>query len=176
MEGRDSLAVDLAMHALEREASERYKGFVVRNRLKRVSNEAVRCNAFMHKEELRRFPYRYIEFLKSRDGCVLRSNCEMREAFWVHFRDRFARYRELLVQEFCSYLVDFPCLGTAETPSCQDMVTECVYMPFHFIRVLSRSFFIERMMYFGDCCAPDDAKVYLLYRMMRIVVSSGSLE
>ena len=34
----DSVAVDLAKGELELEASERYKGFVVRNRLKRVPN------------------------------------------------------------------------------------------------------------------------------------------
>ena len=55
VEGEDSLAVDLASLDLERKASERYKGFVFRNRLKRVSNEAMRCSAFMRKEELRRY-------------------------------------------------------------------------------------------------------------------------
>ena len=88
---------DLARRNLEREASECYKGFVVRNRLKRVSNEAVRCNAFMRKEELRRYTDRYIEFVKSPDGRMLRSNREMREAFWAHFRDHFVRYPDLPV-------------------------------------------------------------------------------
>ena len=46
----DSVAVDLVKGDLEREASEGYKCFVVRNRLKRVSNEAVKYNAFMRKE------------------------------------------------------------------------------------------------------------------------------
>ena len=68
-----SLAVDLAKLDLEREASERNKGFVVRNRLKRVSNEAVRCSAFLRKEELRRYSDRYIEFVKSPDGHMLTS-------------------------------------------------------------------------------------------------------
>ena len=40
----DSLAVDLALRDLEREASERYKGFVVRTGLKRVFNKAVKCS------------------------------------------------------------------------------------------------------------------------------------
>ena len=110
---------------LEREASERYKGFVVRNRLKRVSNEAVRCSAFMRKEELRRYSDRYIEFVKSPDGHVLRSNREMREAFWAHFRDRFARCPDLPFQEFRNYLPDFPRLGGAEAASCEGLVTEC---------------------------------------------------
>ena len=56
-----SLAVDLAKRDLECEASERYHGFVVRSRLKRVVNEDVKYNAFTREEEVRRFPYRYIE-------------------------------------------------------------------------------------------------------------------
>ena len=107
----ESVAVDLARRDLEREASERFKGFVVKNRLKRVSNEAVRCNAFMREEELRRFPCRYIEFVKSSDGRVLRSNREMREAFRAHFCDCFARCPDFPVQEFRNYLTDFPRLG-----------------------------------------------------------------
>ena len=125
VEGGDSLAVDLARRDLERKASERYKGFVARNRLKRVSNEAVRCNAFMCKEELRRYTDQYIEFVKSPDGHVLRSNREMCKAFWAHFRDRFARCPDLPVQEFHNYLADFPCLRAAEAASCEGLVTEC---------------------------------------------------
>ena len=68
MEAGDSVAIDLAKGDLEREASERYKGFVVRNRQKRVPNEAVKCNAFMRKEELRRFPCRYIKCVGAPDG------------------------------------------------------------------------------------------------------------
>ena len=121
----DSLAVDLARRDLERDVSERYKGFVVRNRLKRVSNEAVRCNAFMRKEELRRYIDRYIEFVKSPDGRVLRSNREMREAFGAHFRDRFVRCPDLPVQEFRNYLADFHRLREVEAASYEGLVTEC---------------------------------------------------
>ena len=46
MERRDSLAADLARWDLEREASQRYKGFVVRSRLKSVPNESVKFGAF----------------------------------------------------------------------------------------------------------------------------------
>ena len=63
VERADSLAVYLARQNLEREASERYKGFVVRARLKRVFNETVKCNAFVSEEEVRRFLHRYIEFV-----------------------------------------------------------------------------------------------------------------
>ena len=42
---RDSLCVELARGDLERESSERYKGYVVRSRLKRVLNEAVKSDA-----------------------------------------------------------------------------------------------------------------------------------
>ena len=110
---------------LGREASERYKGFVVRNRLKRVPNEAVKCNAFMRKEELRKFPCRYIECVNSPDGRVLRSSREICEAFRTHFRGCFARCPDLQVQEFLNYLADFPRLGEAEAASCEGVVTEC---------------------------------------------------
>ena len=52
----DSLTVDLARQKLERETSERYKGFVVRTRLKRASNEAVKCNAFCMRKKCEDFP------------------------------------------------------------------------------------------------------------------------
>ena len=106
-------------------ACERYKGFVVRNRLNRVSNEAMRCNAFMRKEELRRFPGRYIECVKSLDMCELRSNREIREAYRTHFRERFARCPDLQVQEFRNYLADFQRLEEMETASYEGVVTEC---------------------------------------------------
>ena len=59
------------------------------------------------------------------NGNVLRSNREMRETFRAHFRDCFARCSDLPVQEFCSYLADFPCLREAEGASCEGLVTEC---------------------------------------------------
>ena len=110
MERGDSLAADLARQDFEREASERYKDFVVRSRLKRVPNEAVKCDVFARKEEVRRIPPRYIEFVKSPDG---------------HFRDRFACCPDLPVQEFRSYSADFLCLQEAEAASCEGLVTEC---------------------------------------------------
>ena len=125
MEGGDSLAIDLAKGDLEHEASERYKGFVDRNRLKSVSNEAMKCSAFMRKEELRRFLCRYIKCINATDGRVLRSNHEIREAFRTHFQDRFARCPDLQAQEFRDYLADFPRLGEVEAASCEGAVTEC---------------------------------------------------
>ena len=74
----------------------------------------MRCNAFICKEKLRRFPYWYIEFVKYPDGRVVRA----------HFRDRFARCPDLPVQEFRNYLADFPWLGAAEVASCEVLVTE----------------------------------------------------
>ena len=125
MEGGDYLAVDLARRNLEREASKCYKGFVVRNRLKRVSNEAVRCNAFMRKEVLRRYTDRYIEFVKFPDGRMLRSNRKMCKAFRVHFRHHFARCADLPVQEFHHYLTDFPRPGVVEAASFEGLDMEC---------------------------------------------------
>ena len=74
---------------------------------------------------MRRFPDRYIDSIKTSDGRVLRSNREMRDAFRVHFRDRFARCPDLPLQEFRSYLDDFPRLGAAGAASCEGVVTEC---------------------------------------------------
>ena len=67
--GGESLTVELAS-----ETSERYKGFVVRSRLKRVLNEAVKLNVTAHEEEARRFPGWYIVSVQSPDGCMLQSN------------------------------------------------------------------------------------------------------
>ena len=72
-----------------------------------------------HEEEVRRFPSWYIDSVKSLDVCVLCSNREIHDAFWVHFPDCFARCPDLLLQEFRSYLADFPCLGVAEADSCE---------------------------------------------------------
>ena len=120
-----TVAIDLAKGDLEHKASECYKGFIVRNRLKRVSSEAVKCNALLHKEESRMFPHRHIKCINTPDGCVLRSSCEICEAFQVHFRDHFARCPDLQVQEFCNYLADFPHLGEVEAASCEGVVMEC---------------------------------------------------
>ena len=56
---------------------------------------------------------------------MLGSNCEMCDTFWALFSDCFAHCADLLVQEFHSYLADFPCLLEAETASCKGLVTEC---------------------------------------------------
>ena len=79
----------------------------------------------MSEEEVRRFPHWYIKFVKSPDGHALRSNYEMHRAFRAHFHDHFACCPDLLVQEFASYLADFPHLGEAEVGSCRGLVTEC---------------------------------------------------
>ena len=123
--GEDSLGVELARRDLERESSERYKGSVVRSRLKRVLNEAVKSNATAREEEVRRFPDWYIASVKTPDGRLLRSGREIRDAFRAHFRDRFAHCTDLSLREFRSYLADFPRLGAAEAASCEGVLTEC---------------------------------------------------
>ena len=85
----------------------------------------MKSNATACEEEVRRFPSRYIDSVKSLDGRVLRANREIRDAFRVHFRDRFACCTDLPLQEFCSYLAEFPRLGAAEAASCESVVTEC---------------------------------------------------
>ena len=123
--GGDSLGIELPRRDLERKSSERYKGSVVRSRLKRVLNEAVKSNATAREEEVQRFPDRYIASVKTPDGRLLRSGREIRDAFRAHFRDRFARCTDLPLREFRSYLADFPRLGAAEAASCEGVVTEC---------------------------------------------------
>ena len=123
--GEDSLGVELATRDLDRESSERYKGHVVRSRLRRVPKEAVKSNATSREEEVRRFPDRYIASVKIPDGRLLRSSREICDAFRAHFRDRFARCTDLPLREFRSYLADFPHLGVAEVASCEGVVTEC---------------------------------------------------
>ena len=126
--GGDSLTVEPARGDLERESSERYKGYVVRSRLKRVLNEAVKTNATA-REEVRRFPDRYIDSVKTPDGRLPRSSHEMhhasRDSIAAHFRDRFARCIDLPLREFRSYLADFPRLEVAEAASCEGVLTEC---------------------------------------------------
>ena len=85
----------------------------------------MKSNATAREEEVRRFPDWYIDSVKTPDGRLLRSCHEMRDAFWAHFRDRFARCPDLPLQEFRSYLADFPRLGAAEAASCEGVVTEC---------------------------------------------------
>ena len=70
----------------------------------------MKSNATAREEEVRRFPDRYI------DSVV---------PGWALLRDRSARCPDLLLQEFHSYLADFPRLGTAEAASCEGVITEC---------------------------------------------------
>ena len=53
------------------------------------------------------------------------SNREMCGAFRAHFHDHFACCPDLPVQEFRSYLADFPRPREAEAASCAGLVTEC---------------------------------------------------
>ena len=60
VEKEESRAIDLARRDIEHEASEHYKGYVVRSKLKRVPNEVVKCNPLAREEEIRGFPHRDI--------------------------------------------------------------------------------------------------------------------
>ena len=46
----------------------------------------MKSNATVREEEVRRFPDRYIAFVKTPDGRLLRSGREIRDAFRAHFR------------------------------------------------------------------------------------------
>ena len=77
------------------------------------------------REEVRRFPDRYIASVKTPHGRLLWSSREIRDAFRAHIRDRFARCTDLLLRKFRGYLADYPHLGVAEAASCEDVITEC---------------------------------------------------
>ena len=85
----------------------------------------MKSNATAREEEVRRFPDRYIASVKTSDGWLRQSSREIRDAFRANFRDRFARFTDLPIREFRSYLGDFPRFGVAEVASCEGVVTEC---------------------------------------------------
>ena len=77
-------------------------------------------------EEARRFLHRYIKSIKSQNERMLQSSRERREAFRVHFRDRFARLPNLPLQKFLRYRADFPYhFQETEATGCEGLVTEC---------------------------------------------------
>ena len=119
--GGGSVAIDLAKGDLEREASERYKGFVVRNKLKRVPYEAVKCNAFI----CVRKSWESSLVGTSNALTPLRSACWDRAVRFVRLSRHTFEIALLAVQEFRNYLVDFPRLGEAEAASYEGIVTEC---------------------------------------------------
>ena len=75
VEGRDSLAIDLARQDPECEANEHYKRYIVRSRLKRVPNEAVKCNTFTYEEEVQKVSLSVFRFCQ-----VPRWTCAMVES------------------------------------------------------------------------------------------------
>ena len=85
----------------------------------------MKSNASAREEELRRFPHRYIDSVKSPDWRELRTNREIRDGFRTHFRDRFTRCPDLPLQECRSYLADFPRVGAVVAASCECVITEC---------------------------------------------------
>ena len=81
----------------------------------------MKLNATAREEEVRKFPGRYIDSVKSPNGRMLWSDRKMRDAF----RDRFARCTNVLLQEFRCYLAEFPRFGAAEAAACNGVVAEC---------------------------------------------------
>ena len=89
----------------------------------------MKCNTFVCEEEGQRFPHRYIKFVKSLDGHVLWSGHDRHKAFQVHFCDHCVHFLDLLFEEFCSYLADFPYHQEAEVVGWEGLVTECEVCP-----------------------------------------------
>ena len=124
MAGGDSLTIEIARSDLQQAVSARYEGQVVRARLDRVSNEAVKLDASMRKEEMRRWPNRYIRSVKTPDGQILQSTRDICDGFRQHLQKRFTKKPSLCEQEFRSYLADFPRLGSVEAASCEGEIRE----------------------------------------------------
>ena len=123
--GGDTLSAALARADLVQAANDRYNGQVVRSRLDRVSNEAVKLGASMRAEEFRRQKDDYITEIKNPDGRTLRSTRDIVENFRTHLQSRFTRLTDLPVEQFDSYLADFPRLEEAEATCCEGTITEC---------------------------------------------------
>ena len=111
--GGNPLDAAIARSDLVRAANERYQGQVVRARCNRVSNEAVKLDASLRREEFHRHENTYITQVKSSDGRSLESSREMLEEFRSHFQTRSARLPDLPVEQFNEYLAGFPRLTDA---------------------------------------------------------------
>ena len=85
----------------------------------------MKSNVTVREEEVRRFPGRYIDSVKSPNGCLLRSNRRIHDAFRAYFRDRFALCTDLPLQEFRSYLADLPSQLAASVALRRGVDTEC---------------------------------------------------
>ena len=85
-------------------------GFIVRNLVKIVSNEAVKTNGFELKEELRRYPRRFIKFISFLDRYILLTVRKIPGEFC----DLFASLLDRPEQKFRCYLVDFLHLREAD--------------------------------------------------------------
>ena len=108
--GGDSLNVELARGDLERESSERYKGFVVRSRLKRVLNEAVK-----KKCEGSPIGISFLSRPRTGDCCVRVVRCVM------PFRRTFGiALPAALISQSGSFVAIRP-----TSASCEGVVTEC---------------------------------------------------
>ena len=121
--GGSTLDARLARQDLERAATERYQGQIVRGRLNRVPNEAAYVDNAERHEEHRWFCDRYMKSVKNLDGRMLRGTTEIVEGFRGQFEDLFTA-TELPEELWGDYLADFPRLGENEAASCEGIVTE----------------------------------------------------
>ena len=144
VDGGDFLTVELARRDLERETSKRYQGFIVRSRLKRVLNEAVKSNVSAREEELRRFPDQYIGILilsSLRMGACCERMARYVITFLVHFHDRFPAVLICCFRSFAAILPTSPVLGRSKRLAArgrsQSSVRSGRAAPFHLLYVLA---------------------------------------
>lgn len=95
-------------------ASEFYETQTVGDRLKKMSNKAVKVGAELSKEEISRGSDQGIHQVNIPDGRALRTSNHMCEALQQHFQDGFIKEPTIYEQEFH---IDFPPLSSNESAS-----------------------------------------------------------
>ena len=121
--GGDTHRARLARFDLNRLASERYRGHLVRARLNGVTNEATHVDGAQRRMEGRSFPDRFMKSIETLDGRTLKGTREIVEGFRGYFSDLFTPV-ELPTGEFSSYLADFPRISEKQAADCEGLVTE----------------------------------------------------
>ena len=86
----------------------------------------MKYNSLVLEEEVRMFPFRYIESVHSPDGRVFRSNHEMHDSFWAYSMVALLTVLTSRLGNFVAiYLADYPRFREAKVASYEGLVTEC---------------------------------------------------
>ena len=121
--GGDTLKAKLARDALKRAAFERYRGSIVRAKLKKVPDEASSARQTETLQEAKLYKDRYISSITSQEGKLLEGPREVCNGFREFFADLFSA-EDLTVENFNDYLADSPSLDEDRAAVCEGAVTE----------------------------------------------------